>query len=115
MLICFLNGSSRQSSTQWSCAPQRTQRPSDLYCARRAGDTDRARDPVGELVDRGADRGVVDRGVDRGLVDRGVDRGLGMSIALIPIALISIGSSLLPLPLPLPKDCTVEGDRPDSR
>ena len=81
MLICFLNGSSRQSSTQWSCAPQRTQRPSDLYCARRAGDIDRARDPVGELVDRGA------------------DRGLGMSIALIPIVLISIGSDLLPLPL----------------
>ena len=89
MLICFLNGSSRQSSTQWSCAPQRTQRPSDLYCARRAGDIDRARDPVGELVDRGADQGVV---------DRGADRGLGMSIALIPIVLISIGSDLLPLP-----------------
>ena len=54
----------------------------------------------------------MDRGADRGVVDRGVDRGLGMSIALIPIALISIGSGLLPLTLP--KDYTVKGDRPVS-
>jgi hypothetical protein len=57
----------------------------------------------------------VDYRADQGVVDRGVNQGLEMLIMLIPIALISIGSGLLLLPLPLPKDYTVEGDQPNSR